>query len=104
MATFAEGGRITASVVADEIARLRQRWGRADPLAELVGRPLDRFERVQLADVVEVCRRSRTPSEAGRALFAVSRTQRTTTNDADRLRKYLARYELDFASTQRGGS
>ena len=29
-------------------------------------------------------------------LFAASRRQRTSTNDADRLRKYLARFGLDW--------
>jgi len=43
-----------------------------------------------------VCRRARSLSEAGRVLFAVSRRRRTSTNDADRLRKYLARFELSW--------
>ena len=55
---------------------------------------LDRFERVQLADVLGVCCASRSLSEAGRKLFAVSRQRRRKTNDADRLRKYLARFDL----------
>jgi transcriptional regulatory protein RtcR len=58
---------------------------------------LDPFDRVQLAEVVRVCRASRNLSEAGRQLFAVSRTKKETTNDADRLRKYLARFGLDWA-------
>jgi transcriptional regulatory protein RtcR len=29
-------------------------------------------------------------------LFAASRRQRTSTNDADRLRKYLARFDLSW--------
>ena len=57
---------------------------------------MDPFDRVQLAHVVAVCRRSRSLSDAGRALFAVSRTQRAVTNDADRLRKYLTKFGLDF--------
>ena len=57
---------------------------------------LDRFDRAQLEDVLEVCLHSRSLSEAGRTLFAVSRTRRRTVNDADRLRKYLARFDLDF--------
>ena len=36
-------------------------------------------------------------SEAGRRLFAVSRSARSTTNDADRLRKYLQRFGLTWA-------
>jgi sigma54-dependent transcription regulator len=37
---------------------------------------------------------SRSPSEAGRTLFAVSPDLRKSTNDADPLRKYLARFDL----------
>jgi transcriptional regulatory protein RtcR len=37
---------------------------------------VDPFERVQLAEVVRVCRASRTLSEAGRRLFAASRTRK----------------------------
>jgi len=35
-------------------------------------------------------------SAAGRILFASSRQQRRSHNDADRLRKYLARWQLSF--------
>ena len=51
---------------------------------------------MQLRDVVEVCRRSRSLSDAGRTLFAASRQRRNSTNDADRLRKYLARFGLEW--------
>ena len=57
---------------------------------------LDRFDRVQLADVARVCADAGSLSEAGRALFSVSRKRRTTSNDADRLRKYLARFGLTW--------
>lgn len=40
-------------------------------------------------------------SAAGRRLFAASRDRRKTPNDADRLRKYLARFHLDFATIHR---
>ena len=55
---------------------------------------LDRFDRAQLAEVLRVCLATRSLSEAGRALFAASRGRRASTNDADRLRKYLARFGL----------
>ena len=45
---------------------------------------------------MEVCRDSRTLSDAGRKLFGASRDRKITTNDADRLRKYLARFDLDW--------
>lgn len=113
MATLAIGGRITRDVVDDEIGRLRAAWGNPrgvataspvadEPLAALLGSErlaeLDLFDRVQLAAVVEVCRESRSLSAAGRRLFAVSRTRRSGPNDADRLRKYLARHGLDWAA------
>ena len=85
-----------------QIARLRQQWrgGQApSPLEALLGPAvdeLDRFDRVQLEEVVRVCLRSKNLSAAGRELFAVSRTQRASTNDADRLRKYLARFDLSW--------
>jgi transcriptional regulatory protein RtcR len=51
---------------------------------------------MQLIEVIRVCRASATISEAGRTLFQVSRTRRAAVNDADRLRKYLARFSLDW--------
>ena len=121
MATLAPGGRITEAVVADEIARLGRAWARfSEPargelgdardgdarLERLLGeeraRQLDRFERVQLLDVLSVCRRARSLSEAGRTLFAASRAKKASANDADRLRKYLARYGLSFPEVAEG--
>jgi transcriptional regulatory protein RtcR len=61
---------------------------------------LDRFDRVQLEDVLVVCREARSLSVAGRVLFAESRSGRTSVNDADRLRKYLARFELEFSAAR----
>ena len=107
MATLAPGGRIAAETVRDEIERLRTSWtstsdrGNADALLRpLLGARLDdvdSFDRAALAEVVGVCRRSASASAAGRELFAASRGRRKSTNDADRLRKYLARFGLDFA-------
>jgi len=74
----------------------------AEGLRRIGRRRLDRFERVQLEDVLRVCRTARSLSEAGRTLFAASRSARTTTNDADRLRKYLARYGLSLQALQSG--
>lgn len=36
-------------------------------------------------------------------LFSASRERRSSTNDADRLRKYLARFDLDWASISDAG-
>jgi transcriptional regulatory protein RtcR len=35
-------------------------------------------------------------SAAGRELFAVSRGKKASSNDTDRVRKYLARFDLAF--------
>ncbi len=107
MATLAPSGRINEAVVAEEIERLRQHWrpagtalhGNLDSLlsAEQLA-ALDLFDRVQLAEAVRICRQHATLSAAGRALFAASRTSKASVNDADRLRKYLARFGLDWAA------
>ncbi len=102
MATLATSGRIDEGLVREEIARLSGQWrphdeAVDDPLHSVLGAKaalLDRFDQAQLAEVIRVCRRSRSLSDAGRALFNVSRLARKTANDADRLQKYLARFEL----------
>ena len=112
MATLSEGGRIGEAQVAAETARLRRAWGGGEAegagrVAALLGEgasELDRFDRVQLEDVLAVCARAPSLSAAGRQLFAVSRTLRTTVNDADRLRKYLARFSLTFDDVKEGGA
>jgi transcriptional regulatory protein RtcR len=58
---------------------------------------IDLFDRLQLAAVIKVCRERRTLSEAGRTLFDSSRERKKTANDADRLRKYLARFGLSWS-------
>ncbi|PTT43078.1 transcriptional regulator [Acidovorax sp. HMWF018] len=114
--TLADSGRIGLPLVEAEIARLRWLWQPAsdarsglasatgtvgrDELAALLGaeavESMDLFDQLQLAAVLQVCRQSRTLSDAGRLLFQASRTQRSVVNDADRLRKYLVRFGLDW--------
>jgi transcriptional regulatory protein RtcR len=110
MATLAPLGRIDEATVRDEMVRLRRQWGAAtQPEAQLVGQVLgdaadglDLFDRAQLEVVIAVCRRSRSLSAAGRELFAVSRIRKASGNDADRLRKYLARFDLRFEDLAAG--
>jgi transcriptional regulatory protein RtcR len=64
----------------------------AEKLAEL-----DLFDRLQLSAVLRVCQGAASLSEAGRTLFAVSRLSKAMPNDADRLRKYLARFGLTWS-------
>lgn len=61
---------------------------------------IDLFDRLQLGEVISICQRSRTLSEAGRKLFHASRQSKKIANDADRLRKYLARFGLDWQRVQ----
>lgn len=107
MATLAPANRIDVATVEDEIARLKRLWangadasGHDAALQAALGpgawEQIDLFDRAQLATVIQVCRQAPSISEAGRRLFAVSRLARSTTNDADRLRKYLARFDLSF--------
>ncbi len=109
MATLASGGRISLGLVTEEIERLQFLWHdyRTFPPSELdpvLGAKqwaeLDEFDRVQLAHVLVVCRRSQTLSEAGRLLFTASRSRKSSSNDADRLRKYLARFDIQWAELQ----
>jgi len=111
MATLAPAGRITVEVVEQELERLRSSWRNEVPdpgsslLQEVLGEEttarLDLFDRVQLAEVVRICRSSPTLSEAGRKLFALSRQGKTSSNDADRLRKYLGRFNLDWKKVRK---
>jgi transcriptional regulatory protein RtcR len=107
MATLSPSGRIDEETVEREIKRIGALWYRpvsttehalSAMLSETEIAAIDRFDRVQLADVIAVCRASRTLSEAGRTLFSASIQRRASSNDADRLRKYLARFGLDWQS------
>jgi transcriptional regulatory protein RtcR len=117
MSTLATGGRIAVEDVDEELQRLRQSWRRlagadtdatAGPasgwprvtatLGPAALDDLDRFDLAQLDDVLAVCSRAPSLSAAGRILFAASRQQKKQPNDADRLRKYLARFGLSWHS------
>jgi transcriptional regulatory protein RtcR len=110
MITLATHGRITLEVVEEEIERLKTSWqtqshrstlaSENDHIVTTLGperaEQLDLFDRLTLEQVLQVCRDSNSLSEAGRRLFHVSRTKKSTPNDADRLRKYLAKFGLDW--------
>ncbi len=107
MATLADGGRITEAVAREEIDRLRAAWSpaRDDMLSAFLTvdqiETLDLFDRLQLEAVIGICRRSASVADAGRKLFAATRQKRSTVNDSDRLRKYLARFGLDWGRISR---
>ncbi len=106
MATLAQGGRIGEADVDEEIARLRAAWRTNEApsrVSALFGDvAMDRFERVQLEDVLAVCAESSSLSQAGRTLFSASREQKSSSNDADRLRKYLSRHGLGWEDVRPG--
>jgi transcriptional regulatory protein RtcR len=110
MATLADAGRITDQIASDETARLQRLWhvyaeptvsdhGEID-LADYMNADyvdaLDLFDAVQLKAVIGICRRSKNLSDAGRTLFAASRASKAKPNDADRLKKYLAKFGLTW--------
>ena len=118
MCTLAPGGRITLEQVSEELARQRSVSERVSGPPEAAGavgeagaagaavlaefldpvaiKELDPFDRPQLVEVLSTCRGARSLSAAGRRLFAVSRVKKKSRNDADRLRKYLARFGLSW--------
>jgi transcriptional regulatory protein RtcR len=111
MSSLAPGGRITENVVDEEIERLDRGWRMAaggeirQSLVELALAPevrdeIDPFDRVQLAEVLRVCAGASSLSDAGRRLFSASRARKASPNDADRLRKYLARFGLEWKTVK----
>lgn len=108
MATLAEAGRITDGIVANETKRLLRLWQHhVQPAAAQIEAALERylgaaaeqldlFDAMQLNAVIAICRRSRSMSDAGRKLFAASRSGKAKPNDADRLKKYLAKFGLSW--------
>lgn len=108
LCTFADGSRIGLPSVEKEIARLKQTWrlssdnGFEQILLSVISQEtletIDPFDRPGLAHVIQTCRNSTSLSQAGRKLYSVSRTMRKTKNDADRLKKYLAKFGSDWQS------
>jgi len=95
------GDRAHAASGAHAADRAPAALGARDVVEDVMGEQraatLDRFDRAQLADVLAVCRASPSLSAAGRELFAASRAKKSAPNDADRLRKYLARFGLAWS-------
>lgn len=110
LCTFADGSRIQLPSAEREIERLRNGWRlksgntTEETLLSVMSQTqlslIDPFERPSLANAIVVCRQSNSLSDAGRKLFSVSRESRKTRNDADRLKKYLAKYNVSWAKTK----
>jgi transcriptional regulatory protein RtcR len=113
MATLADSGRISRDDVAREIARCAGEWAARDgqtaeaaaivvPTAagSLVERvldvPMDAFDAVQMEAVLSAIAATDSMASAGRTLFAVSREQRASVNDSNRVSKYLAKWGLKY--------
>ncbi len=106
MATLAELGRIRVDNVNEEIQRLKTLWHYAhqdesmQTLSQLFSQKqiqaIELFNRVQLAEVIKVCRSEKSLSAAGRKLFANTGSDKKIKNDADRLSKYLKRFGLSW--------
>lgn len=106
MATLADSGRIGLEQVEDELTRLQAGWGTAraptSPMAHLISQlQIDLFDRMQLESVIAVCRTAKSQAEAGRKLFGHTRLAKDNPNDSDRIRKYLARFELSWDEVRR---
>jgi transcriptional regulatory protein RtcR len=112
MATLAEHGCIELADVQDETAQLQgsapaaaasASAGALARCARVLGGRLaqyDVFDLAQLEVVLEAVAATRNMAQAGRQLFGVSRTAKETPNDSDRVRKFLARWSLDYAATR----
>jgi len=110
MATLANGGRITEELVDNEIHRLQMDWNGGggnyqpdnddelleDHLSKEVYDNLDLFDYAQLVNVIKICQKSKSMADAGRKLFDKSRLRKSASNDSQRLRVYLKKYQLDF--------
>ena len=114
MATLCDSGRIRTPEVIAEIERLEMLWN-AKPqndstqmLHHVLSREeitqIDLFDQAQLATVIETCLSEKSLSAAGRKLFANSREQKKTSNDADRLSKYLQRFNLSWTKINSAGA
>ncbi len=104
MATLAGNGRINSENVGHEVERLKTSWNSGGSQGQIVSglflpeqlAVIDLFDQVQLEAVIKVCRECKSLSEAGRRLYAASRLEKASSNDSDRLKKYLHRFGLSW--------
>ena len=95
--------RATHVVVRFDDVRYNWQESRPSTLTALLGAEadnIDLFDRMQLEHVIAICRQAKSLSAAGRELFDISRQGKASVNDADRLRKYLARFGLTWEAMQ----
>lgn len=110
LATLSQGELIRIETVEKEIQRLKQLWSvqtelneenQQDILLKYLDQSqiadIDEFDQIQLRGVLKVCENAKSMADAGRQLFAASRQQRNTTNDSDRVKKYLVKFGLSWS-------
>jgi transcriptional regulatory protein RtcR len=110
LCTLALGGRITLDILDEEIKRLKSLWKSENFESEvrlienfkhIIDKDkIDLFEQIQIEGVLRVCSECRSLSDAGRKLFAISRLSKASSNDSDRLKKFLSKYGLTWEMTQ----
>ena len=86
------------------MAVLQRRWRCCRTSGLLSEKAREQLDQAQLAFVIQVCRESATLSDAGRKFFAATWENRKTANDADRLRKYLARFDFDWQNVRQAAT
>ncbi|MCO4782052.1 MAG: RNA repair transcriptional activator RtcR [Candidatus Cloacimonetes bacterium] len=103
MATLAQNSRINTQNVEQEIQRLIKSWNPANHnnlLSTLLTKDqlekIDLFDQLQLQSILKVCSQCDSLAQAGKELFAVTRNSKSTNNDSDRIRKYLAKFGLNW--------
>ena len=110
LCTLSLGGRITLDILDEEIKRLKSLWKSenfesevrlVDNFKHIIDKDkIDLFEQIQIEGVLRVCGECRSLSDAGRKLFAISRLSKASSNDSDRLKKFLSKYGLTWEMTQ----
>lgn len=109
MATLSPSGRIEPSTVEREISRLQKRWhSRPDSsdinlsqyIEDEVMAQIDKFDQLQLENVIGICRQHHSLADASRALYDKSRLRKQSQNDSHRLRVYLKKFGLSFSQIQ----
>ncbi len=112
MGVLSDGGRISETLVDEEIQRLQNNWssvqggavsssdsirGRVEKiLGEQAAAELDTYDQIVIAGIIDVCKGSRSMAEAGRTLFNQSRLQKKSINDSHRLKQILDKYKISF--------
>jgi transcriptional regulatory protein RtcR len=107
LCTLADASRIAKDDVNQEIQRLRDSWNSEQTkqtpsiLPRYIGSDqltrLDDFDTHQLNYVLVVCQQHNSMASAGRALYNVSRDNKSSNNDSSRLQKYLAKFGLKWS-------